>query len=219
MVKIRQCPRLIFLSGILCLSSSEPQSDHSSQRPEALRVEVSTVMVSTLVTDWEGTPISGLSQRNFRVFEDGIEQEIPHFFPVDTPFSVALLLDTSYSTFGKLAQIQNSAIEFLNQIHPDDEIMVLSFADEVYLETDFTRHKNRAERAVKQTRTGQSTQLFEAVYLGLQELKKQPLRKVMVLFSDGVDTTSRTSSSGETIRVAEEADVAIYTNGISTLLR
>ncbi len=106
---------------------------------------------------------------------------------------MAPLLDTSYSTFGKLAQIQNSAIEFLNQIHPDDEIMVLSFADEVYLETDFTRHKNRAERAVKQTRTGKSTQLFEAVYLGLQELKKQPLRKVMVLFSDGVDTTSRTS--------------------------
>ena len=210
MMKPRQLPHAIFLLGILSLLSSRPQAEDSVQQAEALRVEVNAVMVNVLVTDRKGIPISGLTKENFRIFEDGVEQEISHFFPVNASFSVALLLDTSYSTFGKLAQIQDSAIEFLEQIHPDDEVMVISFDDEVYLETEFTRHKDRAERAVKQTRTGRSTQLYEAVYLGLQELKEQPFRKVMVLFSDGVDTTSRTSV-GETIQVTKEADVAIYT--------
>ena len=222
MMKPKQLHHAIFLLGILGLLTSGAQAEDSVQQREALRVEVNAVMVNVLVTDQKGIPISGLAKKNFRVFEDGVEQEISHFFPVDAPFSVALLLDTSYSTFGKLAQIQDSAIEFLEQIHPDDEVMVISFDDEVYLETEFTRHKDRAERAVKQTRTGQSTQLYEAVYLGLQELKEQPFRKVMVLFSDGVDTTSRASSAGETIQVTKEADVAIYTilfNTQSDMLR
>jgi VWFA-related protein len=152
----------------------------------------------------------GLQKENFRIFEDGEEQVVQNFFPVDAPFSVGLLLDTSYSTVGKLARIQDSAIEFLDQIHPDDEVMVISFDDDVYLDTDFTRNKQAVERAIKMTRSGRSTQLFEAVYLGMQQLREQPYRKVMVLFTDGVDTTSPTSSAKETVEVAKEAEVTIY---------
>ena len=135
---------------------------------------------------------------------------VQNFFPVDAPFSVGLLLDTSYSTVGKLARIQDSAIEFLDQIHPDDEVMVISFDDDVYLDTDFTQNKQAVERAIKMTRSGRSTQLFEAVYLGMQQLREQPYRKVMVLFTDGVDTTSPTSTAKETVEVAKEAEVTIY---------
>jgi VWFA-related protein len=89
--------------------------------------------------------------------------------------------------------------------------MRISFDDEVHLETDFTRNKHAVERAIKMTRTGQSTQLYEAVYLGLQEkLRKRRDRKAMVLFTDGVDTSSPTSSAKETIEVAKEADVVIH---------
>jgi len=94
--------------------------------------------VNVLVTDQNGQPISALEQGIFHLFEDGVEQEILNFFPVDAPFSVALMLDTSYSTVGKLGRIQNAAIGFLHQIHPDDEVMVISFDDQVYLDTDFT---------------------------------------------------------------------------------
>ncbi len=188
-----------------------PQEDHDQESSGRFTVNVETIVVNVLVTDRNGTPLTGLQKENFRIFEDGEEQVVQNFFPVDAPFSVALLLDTSYSTVGKLARIQDSAIEFLDQIHPDDEVMVISFDDDVYLDTDFTRNKEAVERAIKMTRSGQSTQLYEAVYLGMQQLREQPHRKIMVLFTDGVDTTSPTSSAKETVDVAKEAEVTIYT--------
>ena len=147
----------------------------------------------------------------FKIYEDKVEQKITHFSPVDAPFSVGLLLDTSFSAVDKLARIQDEAIQFTGLIDPDDEVMVISFDDEVHLETDFTRNKHAVERAIKMTRTGQSTQLYEAVYLALHDkLRKRRDRKAMVLFTDGVDTSSPTSSAKETIEVAKEADVVIY---------
>ncbi|MDA2933825.1 VWA domain-containing protein [Acidobacteria bacterium AH-259-D05] len=190
------------------LVAGQEATGEPSQRFE---VNVETVVVNVLVTDQLGKPIPSLKKENFHLFEDGVEQEIQNFFPVDAPFSVALLLDTSYSTVGKLGRIQNSAVEFIHQIHPDDEVMVLSFDDEVYLDTDFTRSKEEAERAIKGTRTGGSTQLYEAAYIGLEELQEQPHRKVMVLFTDGIDSASPDTSASETIDFAQEKDVTIYT--------
>ena len=187
-----------------------PQEDQDQESSGRFTVNVETIVVNVLVTDRNGKPLTGLQKENFRIFEDGEEQVVQNFFPVDAPFSVGLLLDTSYSTVGKLARIQDSAIEFLDQIHPDDEVMVISFDDDVYLDTDFTQNKQAVERAIKMTRSGRSTQLFEAVYLGMEQLREQPYRKVMVLFTDGVDTTSPTSSAKETVELAKEAEVTIY---------
>ena len=199
-----------FLTALLLSGWSLGQLGAQQESAETLKVEVDTVNLNVLVTDSEGRALAGLKKENFRVFEDKVEQQISNFFPVNAPFSVALLLDTSRSTWGKLAQIQDSAIDFLREIHPDDEVMVISFDDEVYLQTDFTRNKEQAERAVKSTRTGGSTQLYDAVYLGMEEIRRQPHRKVMVLFSDGVDTTSLTRMT-ESLDAAKEADVTIYT--------
>ena len=188
-----------------------PQEDQDQESTGRFTVDVETIVVNVLVTDRNGKPLTGLQKENFRIFEDGEEQVVQNFFPVDAPFSVGLLLDTSYSTVGKLGRIQDSAIEFLDQIHPDDEVMVISFDDDVYLDTEFTQNKEAVERAIKMTRSGQSTQLYEAVYLGMEQLREQPYRKIMVLFTDGVDTTSPTSSAKETVNVAKEAEVTIYT--------
>ncbi len=187
-----------------------PQEGEVREASGRFVVDAETIVVNVLVTDRNGKPLLGLQKENFRVFEDGEEQEIQNFFPVDAPFSVGLLLDTSFSTVGKLARIQDSAIEFLDQIHPDDEVMVISFDDEVYLDADFTRDKGAVERAIDRTRSGQGTLLYEAVYLGMQQLREQPHRKVMVLFTDGVDMISPTTSAGETVDLAKEAEITIY---------
>ena len=191
----------------LVLVSGEPAT---AQVEQVIRAEVEAVLVNVLVTDQNGRPITGLKRENFRIFEDKVEQQIGTFFPVNAPFSVVLLLDTSYSTYGKLAPIQDSAIEFVEQIHPQDEVMVISFDDEVYLDADFTSNKDAAARAIKMTRTGQSTMLFDAVFLGLDQVRPRTYRKVMVVFSDGIDTTSSDSSQGETIQVAKESETTIY---------
>jgi len=199
--------KLMVVALSLVLVSGESRG---AQEEQVIRAEVEAVLVNVLVTDRNGRPITGLKRENFRIFEDKVEQQIGTFFPVDAPFSVVLLLDTSYSTYGKLGPIQDSAIEFVEQIHPQDEVMVISFDDEVYLETDFTSNNDAAARAIKRTRTGQSTKLFDAVFLGMEQVRPRTYRKVMVVFSDGIDTTSSDSSQGETIQVAKEAETTIY---------
>ncbi len=194
--------------GILVLMTGRASAQDSGPR---FRADVETVLVNVLVTDRQGHPISGLEEENFKLFEEGVEQDILNFFPVDAPFSVALLLDTSYSTVGKLGRIQDAAIGFRQQIHPDDEVMVISFDDQVYLDTDFTRNSDEVERAIKSTRTGGSTQLYEAVYIGMEKLQDQPFRKIMVLFTDGVDSGSLETSQSETLDFSKEADATIYT--------
>ncbi len=211
MKKIRPAsvPTVLALACLAATSAHFAPAQQQEGRP--LRVEVDTVALNVLVLDRGGSPIAGLTKDDFRVYEDGIEQKVENFFAVDAPFSVTLTLDTSFSAVDKLAVIQDSAIGFIRALHPDDEVMVVSFDDEVHLETDFTRDHDRAERAVKQTRTGDSTQLYEAVYLSTEELRRQPDRKVLVLFTDGVDTASRTTSMKDTLEFAKESDVSIYT--------
>ena len=197
------------------LPSPRPQPRESQKResatPYKLSVDVELVNVNVVVTDADGRYLTHLQKENFRVYEDRVEQQITHFSPVDAPFAVGLLLDTSSSTVNKLARIQDDAIDFVRQIHVDDEVMVISFDDEVHLQSDFTRNKQATERSIKRTRTGGNTQLYEAVYLGLeQKLRHRRERKAMVLFTDGVDTASPTSSVKETIELAKEADTIIY---------
>ncbi len=176
-----------------------------------LSVDVDLVNVNVVVTDANGRYLTYLTKENFRIYEDRVEQQITHFSPVDTPFAVGLLLDTSNSTMNRLEQIQDEAIRFIDQIHADDDVLVISFDDDVHLDSDFTRSKRSTERAIKGTRTGGSTQLYEAVYLALQQkLRPRRERKAMVLFTDGVDTASPTSTQGETIELAKEADTLIY---------
>ena len=179
--------------------------------PYTLSVDVDLVNVNVVVTDANGRYLTYLTKENFRIYEDRVEQQITHFSPVDTPFAVGLLLDTSNSAINKLTQIQDEAIRFIDQIHADDDVLVISFDDEVHLDSDFTRSKRATERAIRRTRTGGATQLHEAVYLALQQkLRPRPERKAMVLFTDGVDTASPTSTRSETIELAKEADTLIY---------
>jgi Ca-activated chloride channel family protein len=193
------------------VAQKEKTQPKEPEAPYTLEVDVDLVNINAVVTNASGNYVLDLKKDDFKIYEDKVEQKITHFSPVDAPFSVGLLLDTSFSAVNKLARIQDEAIQFISLIDLDDEVMVISFDDEVHLETDFTRNKHAVERAIKMTRTGQSTQLYEAVYLGLHDkLRKRRDRKAMVLFTDGVDTSSPTSSAKETIEVAKEADAVIY---------
>ncbi len=190
-------------------SGEDPAGEATT--PYTLSVDVDLVNINVVVTDASGRYLTHLQKENFRVYEDRVEQQVTHFSPVDAPFAVGLLLDTSYSTVNKLGRIQDEAIHFVRQIHVDDEVMVVSFDDEVHLDSDFTRNKQASERAIKRTRTGGRTQLYEAVYLALQQkIRQRRERKAMVLFTDGVDTASRTTSATETMQLAKEADTLIY---------
>lgn len=177
---------------------------------EVLRVNASLVTVPVTVLDRDGRFISGLRREDFRVIEDGAEQEIAYFAPVEQPFTVALVLDTSGSTRFKIDEIQSAAIAFLDQLRPDDRVMVVAFDDSVDVLSEATTDRGELRRAIRQTRTGGGTRLYDAVDTAVKRLGRIRGRKAVVLFTDGVDTTSRSASYASTVAQAEELDALVY---------
>jgi Ca-activated chloride channel family protein len=201
--------------SFLVLSVLPPLCAQEKTRTEdngiTIRANVDMVSLPVVVTNRTGRRITDLTKSDFRIFENGVEQEIAGFAATDEPVSIALLLDTSGSTEFKLAKIQNAAIEFVHQLHPDDEVAVLSFADDVRLQTDFSINRDRNEYGIKKTRTGEWTVEYEAVWLALEDvLKPIKTRKALVLFTDGVDTRSHLVSEKETLDLAKETQATIY---------
>jgi VWFA-related protein len=161
--------------------------------------------------DRDGRYIPNLRKEDFRLWEDGVEQNVAFFSSVDKPFSVVLMLDTSGSTRFRLDDIQDAAITFVNQLRQDDRVMVVSFDDQVRVLTEFTSDRSRLRDAIRRTEPGDGTKLYDAVDLVMnQRLNSVEGRKAIVLFTDGVDTTSRHASYSSNVRDAEELDALIY---------
>ncbi len=181
--------------------------------PEDDVIEVNTNFVTLPVTvlDRQGRFISGLSKSDFRVYEDGIEQKIEVFASVEKPFTVVLMIDTSPSTQYKIEEIRSAAVTFVNQLRPNDEVMVVSFDRNYRVLTRPTSDRARLTNAINQARFGDGTSLYDAVNRTIdRELRQLEGRKAIVLFTDGVDTTSSSSTYETTALRAEEADALIY---------
>ena len=178
---------------------------------DVIKVSTTLVTLPVSVTDRNGRYIPNLTKTDFRLWEDGVEQQVAFFSSVDKPFSVVLLLDTSGSTRFKIEEIQDAAISFVSQLRSDDRVMVVSFDDDIRVLTEFTSDRNRMRDAIRRTRTGRGTRLYDAVELVInQRLNQVDGRKAVVLFTDGVDTTSSWASYESNIRDAEELDALIY---------
>ena len=217
---------LLFFAGMLpsALAQSNPpaSSQTEKQKPKApgaepssenetIRIDTTLVTIPVSVIDRDGKFIPHLTKRDFRLFEDGTEQEVADFASVEAPFNVVLLLDTSRSTRFRIEDIQQAAIAFVEELHPQDRVMVVSFDSDVYIDSEFTSDRNQLRRAIYGTRTGGSTRLYDAVDLVITErLRRVSGRKAVVLFTDGVDTDSRLASARSTIDRVEESGVLVY---------
>jgi Ca-activated chloride channel family protein len=207
------------LGGASTTNSGQPgaQSPVVSNGPDEvgegdiIRVNTTLVTLPVSVTDRDGRFIPNLRKEDFRLWEDGVEQKVAFFASVDKPFSVVLMIDTSGSTRFKIDEIQDAATTFVNQLRPDDQVMVVSFDDDVRILTEFTGDRGRMRDAIRRTRTGDGTKLYDAVDLVInQRLNRVSGRKAVVLFTDGVDTTSRSGTYASNVRDAEEVDALIY---------
>jgi Ca-activated chloride channel homolog len=177
---------------------------------DTVRVNTALVTVPVTVMDRNGKYVPNLQRRDFHVFDNGVEQRVAYFATVDQPFTVVLLIDTSGSTDFSMDQIQDAAISFVNLLKDQDRVMVMSFADQIRVLCEPTSNRDELIRAIRRTRNGGGTRLYDAVEVVLkQKLSQFSGRKAVVLFTDGVDTTSRASYSS-TIRDAAESDGPVY---------
>ena len=191
----------------------------AQQRP-SFRSGVDVVSLSVTVTGEHNRYITDLTEEDFLVYEDGVQQETTFFTRTQLPISLALLLDTSASMEERLQTAQEAAVGFARRLRPEDIAEIINFDSRVEILETFTNDQQRLERAIRRTSAGGSTSLYNAIYISLKELKKvraqtfeDVRRQAIVVLSDGEDTSSLVGFD-EVLEQAKRSETAIYSIGL-----
>jgi VWFA-related protein len=176
----------------------------------SIRVDSRLVLVPVTVTNPLGAPFTGLPAEAFRLFEDGIEQEIRSCSSTDAPVSLGVVFDASQSMGKKLRQSRAAVSQFLATAIPGDEFFLVEFSNAPRLLVDFTTDSAHLEQSLKGIKAQQWTALLDAVYIAMHNMKRaRNPRKALLVLSDGGDNRSRYSEA-EMRALVREGDVVIY---------
>jgi Ca-activated chloride channel homolog len=180
-----------------------------------IRVESNLVLIPVTVTDPLNRFVTGLEKENFKVFEEKKEQEIASFSSEDAPLSIGVIFDCSGSMGRKLEKSRLAVAQFFKTANPDDEFFLVQFNDSADLIQPFTRNLEEIQNRLTFTQSKGRTALLDAIYLALNEMKKNAKnpRRALLIISDGGDNSSRYTETEVRNRV-KEADVQIYAIGI-----
>ena len=188
-------PRLLFAGASFLVFSTVLGLRLFAQDDKPLQLDVKLVSIFVNVTDKTGAIVGGLTQDDFKVFEDGRPQKIAHFErQSEMPLNLTLAIDTSSSTFKDRGIEQQAAKKFVHAlIRPQDRMSVIQFNTYVNELTGFTNNIALLDRGLEHMRGAGGTALYDAIYLGSRGLGRREGRKVLVLVSDGGDTVKGTS--------------------------
>ena len=190
---------------------SSGTTQQASAEDEVVKVETNLVTMPVSVVDRDARFIAGLQQKDFKIFENGVEQKVDYFQSVEQPFTVVLMIDVSPSTAFQIDEIHEGAIAFVNQLRPDDKVMVVAFDDTVRVLCRPTNNRRVLYSAITQAQFGDGTSLYDAVaHVVNRELANIPGRKAVVIFTDGVDTTSQRATFESNVADVEEVDALFY---------
>jgi hypothetical protein len=179
---------------------------------ETIKIDANLVSLPVIVSDREGRYVPGLTQQDFKLFDNGAEQPVVFFDNTEAPLTVAILLDTSRSTEGVLGKIKDAAKDFVKQLRPQDRAMIVTFDYDIHRLSVMTGDRKILEKAIKQAQVGEfvGTVLTDAVWDVIdRDLKPIVGRKAIILLTDGEDAGSNVSEPG-LLNYAGEADTVIY---------
>lgn len=185
----------------------------AAQEP-VFRADVRLVRVLATVRNAAGELVGSLSKDDFQVFDNGVEQEIAVFERQTVqPLSVMLLVDTSLSTAKDLRYETEAVSRFARAVfaegNPEDAVALISFNYEVRLLASFTRRLERIEQEMRTLKPASGTSLYDAIYLASAELAGREGRRVMIVVTDGGDTTS-TKRYHDALEALQRADAVLY---------
>jgi Ca-activated chloride channel family protein len=171
---------------------------------------VDLVNVYAVVRDSHRTYVQGLTQQDFRLFENGRQQEIDRFSTEWKPLRVALVLDTSLSMKGgRLEAAQEAALEFLQLLEPEDQELLVTFNDSVQIAQPLTTDRGAVSAEIRKTAAVGGTALYDAVYRTSDLLEKFEGRRVLVVLSDGRDESASGLEPGSLHTLGEALDRAL----------
>jgi VWFA-related protein len=199
-------------------SPQQPQQKQPQQKDEPYRItrDVNLVVLLTSVVDSHARFIPDLKQENFRVYEDRVEQKLSVFRREDIPITLGLVVDNSGSMREKRERVNSAAITFVKTSQRNDEVFVVNFNDEFYLDLDkdFSNDPVELREALERIDSRGSTALYDAVIGSLDHLKKGSRdKKILLIITDGEDNASRTTLEAA-VQEAHKSDAAIYAIGL-----
>jgi Ca-activated chloride channel family protein len=181
---------------------------------EEIKVNVNLTLVNVTVTDPLDRLVTGLGKEHFRVFEDGVEQEILSLSSEDVPVSIGLVFDMSGSMSDKVEKAREAAVQFMRTANPQDQFFLVSFNDRAELTSGFTNSVDELQNRMMFTASRGRTALFDAIYLGLSQMRgAHNGKRALLIISDGGDNHSR-YTEGDVKNYLKEADCQLYAIGI-----
>jgi Ca-activated chloride channel homolog len=198
----------VALSLVLTLNA---QNEKPTPYP-VFRTNVDTVFAKVSVTDYSNRYVTGLEQEHFKIYEDKVEQTISYFGTEHAPVSVGIIFDVSGSMNdnGNIAKAKKAIDRFLQSGNPEDEYFLVTFNQKTTLVQSFTSQSSSLQNGTALQKPGGRTALYDAVYLGLDQIKgAKNDKKALILVTDGEDNSSRYSPL-EVREFAKESDAQIY---------
>jgi Ca-activated chloride channel homolog len=181
---------------------------------QGIKVDVSMTLVNLTVTDPLDRLVTGLEREHFRVFEDGIEQEVLTLSSEDVPVSIGLVFDMSGSMSDKVEKAREAAVQFMRTANPQDQFFLVSFNDRAELTSGFTSSVDELQNRMMFTASRGRTALLDAIYLGLSQMRgAHNGKRALLIISDGGDNHSRYNES-DVKNYLKEADCQLYAIGI-----
>lgn len=182
-----------------------------------IKVDVDLVLVPVTVTDPMNRLVTGLEKENFQIVEGSDKQLIRHFSSEDAPISLGVIFDISGSMGDKIDKSKEAVMEFFKTANPQDEFFLIAFSENPELVADFTTSVEDIQGKLVYTVPKGRTALLDAIYLGINKMKKAAHQKrALLIISDGGDNHSRYTEN-EIKSIVKEADVQIYAIGIFDL--
>ena len=196
-------------------SPSTSNAAGSQQNPVAtFRAHTDLVLIPVTVTDTLNRFVLGLQKEDFRLFEDGAEQNVAIFSGEDAPLSVGVVFDESGSIGYKLQTSRDAAAQLLRMLTRQDEAFLVEFADAAKVSVGFTNQIQEIQSALEKAQSSGLTAMLDAIDTGVLEMKKaRNSRKAIVIVSDGGDNRSHYTAA-QIEALVREADVQIYAMGV-----
>jgi len=184
--------------------------------PFTIRVSVDLVVLHATVRNRKGIPVSGLVQKDFQVYENGVVQSILFFSHEDIPVTVGMVVDNSGSMKPKRTEVILAALAFARSSNPEDQMFVVNFNENVSLglpsHMPFTDKNSDLQDALATIRANGKTALYDAIAAALQHLEKGNRdKKVLIVVSDGGDNASSQYNLAQIMAMAEKSNAIIYT--------
>jgi Ca-activated chloride channel homolog len=179
------------------------------------RADTRLVVLHASVVDKKGKLLTNLNEKAFKVYENGQQQQVKIFRREDVPVSLGIIIDDSASMSNKRTRVEAAALALVRDSNPQDEVFIVNFNDDAYLDVPFTNDLRKLEQGLARIDSRGGTAMRDAISMSLDYMKKEARKdkKVLLVVTDGVDNASSISLEKVVAR-ANQRDTLVYAIGL-----